>query len=120
MSRAGEVGRRGEDIAAEYLERRGMKVLCRNFHSRHGEIDIIARDGEYTVFVEVKARSSQRYGRGIEAIGARKRNAVARTAQLYAYENGLLDTPMRFDAVEVDFSDGKIKVRYLKNADFTE
>jgi putative endonuclease len=95
------VGRRAEALAAEHLTARGLTIVDRNFRTRFGEIDLIARDGPTLVFVEVRMRSSPRYGGGIESITAAKR------ARLIAAANGYLATlsrepPCRFDAVVME------------------
>ena len=112
------LGRRGEQIAAEYLQRRGLQILERNFRIRGGEIDLIAKEGETYVFVEVKARSGFAYGRGAEAVHAGKQQALLRTAQTYLYRNGLLEAPARFDVIELDFSGETPRLRYLQNVLF--
>lgn len=112
------LGRRGEQIAAEYLQRRGMQILERNFRIRGGEIDLIAKEGETYVFVEVKARSGFAYGRGAEAVHVGKQQALLRTAQTYLYRNDLLEAPARFDVIELDFSGETPRLRYLQNVLF--
>ena len=95
------IGREGEEYACAYLESRGLQILQRNYQIRGGEIDIIAKEGGTTVFVEVKLRNGNRFGTGAEAITQKKRAALLRAATRYAYENHLLDTPMRFDVIEI-------------------
>ena len=104
-------GKTGEDIICEYMEKRGMKILERNFHSRWGEIDIIAKDGECTVFCEVKSRKSTLYGLPCEAVTASKMKKIIKTAMVYL-ENR--ECEMRFDVGEVYLKDNK--VNYIENA----
>lgn len=80
---AAELGRRGEEIAARLLERRGWRILERGFLAARGEIDLVARDGARLVVVEVKTRSSWAFGAPAEAIDARKRRALAAAAAEY-------------------------------------
>ena len=95
-------GRRGENIAAEYLVRQGFVLLERNYRRLGCEVDIIAMDGETTVFIEVKARSSRNMGLGREAVTyAKQRNIIK-------------DAPVRFDVAEVDLVE--CGVEYIKNA----
>ena len=94
-------GGQGEADARAFLERRGMQVLQMNFRRPTGEIDIIARQRRTIVFVEVKRRSSLRFGRPAEAVDRAKQGHILRTAALYLQENGLEDSPVRFDVVEV-------------------
>jgi len=95
------LGAKGEDAAAEYLKGKGMEILARNFTIRGGEIDIIARDGECTVYVEVKTRTNAAFGRGSDAVDIKKRRAMVRAAIAYAERNGITDTAQRFDVIEV-------------------
>lgn len=96
-----EMGSAGESAAAAYLEKEGCKVLARNYRRSTGEIDLIVRDGKTVVFVEVKRRSSLRYGRPAEAVNRTKQARIVRTALFYLAENHLDDLPVRFDVVEV-------------------
>ncbi|MBQ8110906.1 MAG: YraN family protein [Clostridia bacterium] len=110
-------GALGEADARAYLERKGTKILEMNFRRATGEIDIIARQGKTILFVEVKRRSSLRYGRPAEAVDRAKQAHILRTAALYLQENRLSDAPVRFDVVEV--LPGEI--RHIENAfDATE
>lgn len=96
-----QIGAEGEAIARRMLEQAGMVILQMNYRCRYGEIDIIARDGERTVFVEVKRRSGMGYGSPGEAVDARKQRKIVLTALAYMQANGLLDSPIRFDVVEI-------------------
>ncbi|MBC8537685.1 YraN family protein [Christensenellaceae bacterium NSJ-63] len=108
----------GEALAARYLESRGMRILERKYTIRGGEIDLIAKDGAYTVFVEVKTRRSAAYGTGAESITPRKMAALWRTAEQYAQKHQLLDAPMRFDVVDIFLQrNGNPEITYIKNAD---
>ena len=105
-------GGEGEAAARAYLERKGLRVIEMNFRRPTGEIDIIARQKDTLVFVEVKRRSSLRYGRPSEAVNLGKQRHILRTAQLYLQERDLADVPLRFDIVEV--LPGEI--RHIENA----
>ncbi len=94
-------GRQGETLAIQYLEELGHTVVEKNFSARGGEIDIIYRDGVYTVFCEVKYRRGSRYGSPSEAVDETKMKKICKAAKLYAYKNGLLETPLRFDVLEI-------------------
>ena len=94
-------GGEGEADARAYLEAKGAKVLEMNFRRPTGEIDIVARQGRTLLFVEVKRRSSLRYGRPAEAVDRAKRAHILRTAALYMQEKGLMDAPARFDVIEI-------------------
>lgn len=92
------MGREGEDRACQYLRQQGYEIIARNWRSRFGEIDIIARDKESLVFVEVKARSKAGFGGPEAALGVHKRKRVVATAKAYlsVVES---DLPVRFDLV---------------------
>jgi len=98
------IGDVGEKAAAKFLAKRGYRILERNFLCRLGEIDIIAQQGEYLVFVEVKTRKSHAYGGGEGAITNRKIECIKRAAQTYIMSKGI-DAPVRFDVVTV-YGDG--------------
>lgn len=96
-----EKGRMGEDIAAAFLEERGYHILCRNYSRRFGEIDIIAENDSFLVFVEVKYRKSIKAGYPREAVGFAKQSKIRNTALAYISEKGITDRAMRFDVVEI-------------------
>lgn len=95
------IGSKGEDIAAQYLEKQKFKIIERNFSCRFGEIDIIAKEGNYLVFVEVKRRKSLKYGRPCEAVDWRKQKTIITCATYYMSMNALVGKPVRFDVVEI-------------------
>ena len=97
-----ELGKAGEDRAVAELERRGYAILDRRYRTRHGEIDIVARDGETMVFVEVKVRATGDYGTAAEAVTARKQRRVVSMAIDYLARHRLTDKPCRFDVVAID------------------
>jgi len=93
------LGRLGEDRAVRYLQREGFEILQRNYRSPFGEIDIIAREEETLVFVEVKTRSTKAFGLPQEAVNRRKQRQLIRTAQAYLGEKGGVLPPCRFDVI---------------------
>jgi putative endonuclease len=95
-------GKSGEDRAVDELERRGYAVLARRYRTRHGEIDVVARDGDTIVFVEVKARATGEFGTSAEAVTRRKQLKLVSMARDYLARNDLGNTPCRFDVVAVD------------------
>lgn len=104
-----------EELAAEYLKGQGLSVIEKNFRCRQGEIDLIARDGEYLVFVEVKYRQSEREGSSLAAVHKRKQRVICRTAWYYlAFCVGNMDIPCRFDVVGIDGKEEEIS--WVKNA----
>lgn len=97
------VGAQYETMAADYLRGQGMRILARNYRLRSGEIDLIARDGNTIVFVEVKYRTDERQGNPLEAVSVSKQRTIVRTAQHYLLLNGYReDTPCRFDVVGIE------------------
>jgi putative endonuclease len=112
-----EFGRRAEDAAAAYLERKGLTILERNWRSEAGEIDIISLDGESVVFVEVKARQRARSGAPEEAVSERKQRRLGRVAIEYLAKAGLDDVAARFDVVAITrLTDDRARLRYHRNA----
>jgi putative endonuclease len=95
-------GKIGEKAALEYLQKKSYKILATNFRfSRLGEIDIIAADGEYICFIEVKTRSSTLFGMPSEAVNRRKQNNIVKIAQVYLKQHNLSECCVRFDIVEI-------------------
>lgn len=109
-------GQIGEQAAAAYLEARGYTVLARNFSSRYGEIDIIASDAQYIVFVEVKTRAATPMVTGAESVTEGKRSRLSATASIYLQRNETALQP-RFDVIEVEKRRERYSViNHLKNA----
>ena len=106
----------GEDLACAELERRGYAILARRYRTRFGEIDIIARDAETTVFVEVKTRDGDRFGDGAEAVTGWKQRRIANMAVDYLSRHRLHDRPCRFDVVAVDVSTKPPRIEVYNNA----
>lgn len=99
-------GDSGEDLACEYLKRHGYKILERNYRIRGGEIDIIAKEGEYLVFVEVKTRSSHDFGEPSESMVPWKMKHLLKAAKFYLQKINYEDGPYRLDFISVDYSKG--------------
>ncbi len=97
MSGAGQAA---EDIAAAWLQRRGLRLLTRNFRCKAGEIDLILRDGASLVFAEVRYRSSAAFGGAAASITAKKRQRIVTAARYYLMDKP--DQPCRFDVVLLD------------------
>lgn len=99
---ARETGARYESLALAYLERAGLKPLERNFNCRYGEIDLVMRDGDVIVFVEVRYRRRRGFGDGIDSIDAAKRAKLVRAAGAYLSAHPhLADRTCRFDAIAI-------------------
>lgn len=94
-------GKRSEIIAADYLKEKGYKILEVNYKNKVGEIDVIALDKDYIVFVEVKARLSQKFGHPFEAIDERKQQKIHAVASIYLMKNKKYGKKCRFDAISI-------------------
>jgi len=109
-------GKLGEAAAKRQLQRKGLKFLTANFKSDRGEIDLIFRDGDCLVFVEVKTRSSETWTRPAAAVNARKRRLLSQTALDYLRLLQYPKVKIRFDIVEVLLREGEVReVRHLPN-----
>lgn len=98
------LGGRGEELAVEFLQRRGYRLLSRNYRTPWGEVDLIARHRGYVVFIEVKARRSSSFGLPQEAVHAAKQEKLRAAAAHYLQEQGLEEMPVRFDVVAIRFT----------------
>lgn len=110
-----DIGVKGEKAVVNYLRLRLHKILERNYTTRYGELDIIARNHKYLCFVEVKTRSENSYGSPAEYVDKYKQNRLIKTAFAYLKRNPTKLMP-RFDIAEVYHKDGKFKINYIKNA----
>ena len=106
----------GEDIAEQYLEKKGFAILRRNFRAERGEIDIIAQKKDCIVFVEVKTGNSDKFGPPEERISMSKRRQLYKIANAYIQDNPMPDVDYRFDAVIVDGTQHKHEIRHYENA----
>lgn len=111
-----EKGRRGEDLAAEYLEKHGMMIVTRNFRCPLGEIDIVGRDGKTVVFVEVRSRSSSSRGFPQESIRQGKQKKLTQLARWYLRKHGLDRQPARFDVIAINWRGNNPEVTWIVNA----
>lgn len=111
-----ETGKKGEDLATQYLINNNYEIIERNFESRQGEIDIIAKDKNEIVFIEVKARTNQMYGKPKEAVDTKKKKHIYKTAEYYVFIHQLENAPIRFDVIEVYKTKGMYKINHIKQA----
>lgn len=107
MKTTKQIGDAGETLAADELKKAGYKIVERNFRTRFGEIDIVAKEAETLVFVEVKAKGSDYFGSAAEMITKRKLEKIKQTALCYISEKDL-NMPWRIDAVAIDSGELKI------------
>jgi len=102
------IGRGGETLAREFLERLGYRTLRQNYRDGPREIDLVMQDGETIVFVEVKARSRTNFGTPGEFVTSTKRRRLTLAAEAFLMQEALLERPARFDVVEVYLASGRI------------
>jgi putative endonuclease len=102
-----QLGARGERLACTFLRRQGYRILYRNFRARRGgEVDIVCRDGDTLVFIEVKTRTREDFGRPVEAVNAAKRKLISRGALAWLQLLNNPDILVRFDVVEIVVAEG--------------
>ena len=117
MDRA-TLGRSAEDLAAEFLEAQGLTVLLRNYRRRSGELDVVARDGDVLVVVEVRTRSSEDFGGAAASIDGWKQHKIIRvTSQLLQQRKDLARLRVRFDVIVIHgVGDASPRVEWMKHA----
>ncbi|MCX7552653.1 YraN family protein [Marinicella sp. S1101] len=110
-------GQQAETFAAQYLQRQGLKLLDQNYNTKLGEIDLIMRDGQCLVFIEVKFRARSDWAHAAETVTLSKQQKIIRTAQLYLQNKQLSDRVYcRFDVVAIDNEINEENLNWLKNA----
>jgi putative endonuclease len=115
MAEHNDFGKSGEDMAAEYLQKKGYRILERNYISGRNEIDIIARDGKYIVVVEVKSRHSNFAGEPETAVTRDKQKSMIRAANSYIRSKNI-DDEVRFDIVSILVVKGKEEINHIEDA----
>ncbi len=109
-------GKIAEDLAVEYLQKDGYRIIERNYMYSHSEIDIIAQKGMYLVFVEVRSKSGTKYGTPEDSMSKSKRSQVRKVAEFYLFTHKTLDLQMRFDFVGVVFGPKEPQINHIINA----
>ena len=110
------IGKSGEGNAVSFLQRQGFAILDRNYTFYHGEVDIVAKDEDVLVFVEVKLRRNGRFGSPEEAVTPAKQELIRRTAEGYVQEKKLNNISCRFDVVAINIEKGIKRFVHYKNA----
>lgn len=113
-----DIGKFGEEKACSFLKNQGYWILCTNFTTNQGEIDIIARDKDEYVFIEVKTRMSKKFGNPVEAVNKEKMKHILRTSKFYIYVNKLENKCIRYDIVEVYIGEKNLFINHIKNVFF--
>jgi putative endonuclease len=108
-------GALGEQLACQHLERKGLVILHRNWRHGHDELDIVARDGRFVVVVEVKTRSTDRFGHPEEAVGPAKARKLLRAADAFIAATGT-DLELRFDVVSVTLGPAEPAILHIPDA----
>lgn len=109
------IGKIGEELATKYLQDNSIKIIQRNFYCKFGEIDIIAKDKNELVFVEVKTRTNSKYGNPSDAVGLKKQNHLQKSIEYYLYSNGITKEKIRIDVIEIYLNQDKYKLNHIKN-----
>lgn len=110
------LGLLGERIAARWLSRQGWEIVEHRFRSGHRDVDLIARQGGVVAFVEVKARRGDAFGSPVEAVHARKRRELSRSAQVWVDRHGEENAQYRFDVIGVLLDGERVRVRHVPDA----
>lgn len=108
-------GKKGEDLACEYLQKQGLSLVERNFRLRLGEVDLIMRDGDTLVFVEVKYRSSQVFGGALAAVTPKKQQKIRLVAEVYLQRFDEMPS-VRFDVVGINPLGSGYRFKWVKGA----
>ena len=109
-----QVGDIGEKASRKYLKKNGYKIVAKNYNTKYGEIDIVAENKNYIVFVEVKTRTNEKYGRASEAVNKIKKIHMKKSAAIFLKENNFSRFTIRFDVIEVYMINGKCKINHIK------
>ena len=104
----------GEKMAQKYLKDNKYEISENNYYTRNGEIDIIASKNNYIIFVEVKTRTNEKYGRASEAVNKIKKIHMKKSAAIFLKANNLSSFTIRFDVIEVYMINGKCKINHIK------
>ena len=115
MAKHNELGKRGEELATQYLTEKGYEILERNWRNIHKEIDIIAKDGECLVIVEVKTRQTDKYGDPDMAVTRQKQWRLISAANAYVFQNKI-DIDTRFDIISIVFHDDEPIIEHIEDA----
>ena len=111
-----DIGKRGETLAISFLKKNGYRIIESNFRCRYGEIDIIAQDGKTVAFIEVKTKTSNRFGSPTQAVDSRKQRQVSKTALAYISQKRLTNYSARFDVVGINIKGSNSEIELIKNA----
>lgn len=111
-----ELGAFGEELALKKIKRLGYRSILRNYRCPLGEVDLIARDGDTLVFIEIKTRKGKPVGYAKEAVNERKRRQLSKVALSYMKSQHCCDTKARFDVIAISLGQGEPEIEVIKNA----
>ncbi len=109
------LGEKGEEISIDFLRGKGYKILKRNYRFGHKEIDVVAKDKNTIVFVEVKTGRSKKFGEPFEKVDLNKQKKLIEVAKAFIQENEIEDCDFRFDVISVNLKEDK-KIEHIRNA----
>lgn len=109
-----EIGKLGEDLAVKYLKQKGYKIIERNFTCKQGEIDIICIDKKELVFIEVKTRTNDKFGKPVEAVDVNKKKHLFKAIKYYLYSRNLENEYVRIDVIEVYLYEQSYRINHIK------
>ncbi len=110
-----EIGKAGEEIALDFFKNKGYRIMEKNYKTVFGEIDIIAKDKDTIVFIEVKTRTDISFGYPFEAVNPKKRKKIKNVALSYM-KRFKKELPSRFDVLSINFEEGRNKIEHFKDA----
>jgi len=116
MVMADSLGKQGEDLAVKYLKKLGYKIIERNYRCTMGEIDIIAKEKEALIFIEVKTRKSDKDVEPFESIGVRKQAKIRDLAEFYLQKKEVDECEIRFDVLSIVIQDKENQIEHITNA----
>ncbi|UCF55854.1 MAG: YraN family protein [Deltaproteobacteria bacterium] len=111
-----DLGKRGEELALKKVKRLGYKCVTRNYRCPLGEVDLVAKDGDCLVFIEIKTRKGKSLGYAKEAIDGRKRRQLSKVALAYMKSNNCCEVKSRFDVVAINLKDDEEEIEVIQNA----
>ena len=112
-----EVGNLGEEIATEYIKKKKYVIIQRNFRCRYGEVDIVAKDNNEYVFIEVKTRTSKKFGQPAEAVNQLKKKHIYNVTRYFLHRYKIENSLVRFDVIEVFLSKDRYRVNHIKQVE---
>lgn len=116
MYKRHEIGKKGEELAVQYLIDNGYKIIERNYECNQGEIDIISKYKNEIVFIEVKSRTNEIYGKPKDAVNIKKKQHIYNSAEYYIYSKHLENNPVRIDVIEIYKKNNIFKINHIKQA----